>query len=59
MDVDRAYLILKSPEKITVHYNDQAVWIEDVDTAAKTATVHPEMDETNRQIVEVEQLQEV
>lgn len=59
MDIDRAQSILQSPDKITVLYHEEAVWIHDVDTSKKTATVHFENDADNRQIVEVTQLQEV
>jgi small acid-soluble spore protein H (minor) len=59
MDVDRAKSILQSPDIITVLYHEEPVWIDDVDTSKKTATVHSEKDADNRQIVEVTQLQEV
>jgi len=58
MDVERVQSILQSPEKITVLYHEEPVWIHDVDTSRKTATVHYEKDSDNRQIVEVTQLQE-
>lgn len=59
MEMERAQSILHSPEKITVLFREEAVWIHEVDTSAKTATVHFENNADNLQTVEVTQLQEV
>ncbi len=58
MDMERAQSILESPEKITVLFREEAVWIHDIDTSNRTATVHFENNEDNLQTVEVTQLQE-
>jgi small acid-soluble spore protein H (minor) len=42
MEIERAKQILQSPEKITVLYQGEPVWIDMVDESAEKAQVHSE-----------------
>lgn len=58
MDVDRVQEILRSPNKVDVFYNGQAVWIDSVYPGSSTAQIHLMKDSSNISTVPVEKLNE-
>lgn len=59
MDIERARMIMQSPGEVTVLYQEEPVWIDEVDISTKTVIVHPEAEEHHRLVVEAGQLKEV
>lgn len=58
MDVNRAQQIVAATDIINVTLDGKSVWIDSVDTASSTATVHAEHNPGDTRKVSVTQLQE-
>jgi H-type small acid-soluble spore protein len=58
MDVNRAQQIVAAADKINVTLDGKSVWIDSVDSASNTATVHAEHNPGETRKVAVSQLQE-
>lgn len=58
MEMERAKQILKSPEKITVLYRGEPVWIDMVDESAEKAQVHTETNPQDVKTIPVWDLEE-
>ncbi|WNC14390.1 H-type small acid-soluble spore protein [Brevibacillus brevis] len=58
MDLTRAREIVRSEDKIVVHYKGDSVWIDELDESTATARVHTERNPASSLRVEVEQLEE-
>ncbi|MXQ53224.1 H-type small acid-soluble spore protein [Shimazuella alba] len=59
MDVKRVEEILESPDKITVTYKGESVWIQSVNEVAQIADVHRVGNSDDEMTVPVNELQEV
>lgn len=58
MDLARAQEIVRSAEKIVVHYKGDNVWIDELDESTQTARIHTERNPASNLRVEVGQLEE-
>ncbi|WP_028778315.1 H-type small acid-soluble spore protein [Shimazuella kribbensis] len=58
MDVNRVEEILNSPEKITVTYQGDPVWIQSVNDVTQIASVYALDNQKNEKNVPVSELQE-
>jgi small acid-soluble spore protein H (minor) len=58
MDVNRAEEILNSPQKITVTYKGEPVWIQSVNNVTQTADVHAVATQQEEKQIPVNELQE-
>lgn len=58
MDVNRAEEILDSPQKITVTYKGEPVWIQSVNDVTKIANVHSVDNQEDEKQIPVSELQE-
>ncbi|MGA8943696.1 MAG: H-type small acid-soluble spore protein [Thermoactinomyces sp.] len=58
MNLERAKEILLSPQKFTVHYRGEPVWIEMVDETAEKVRIHAEDDPNDIKIIPVYDLEE-
>lgn len=58
MDWGRAQEIVRSDEKITVHYKGDNVWIDELDESTQTARIHTERNPASSLRVQVGQLEE-
>lgn len=58
MEIERAKQIVQSPEKITVLYQGEPVWIEMVDENTEKAQVHAETNPKDRKTIPVWDLEE-
>lgn len=58
MEIERAKEILQSPQKITVNYRGEPVWIEMVDETAEKVRVHAETNPDDIKIIPVYDLEE-
>ncbi len=59
MNAGRAKQILESPNKITVHYRGNPVWIQQVDEAGNTARVYTRDNPDDEMTVNVANLEEM
>ncbi len=58
MDLQRAKEILQSPQKITVNYRGEPVWIEMVDETTEKVRVHAESNPNDIRFIPVYDLEE-
>lgn len=58
MDATRAQEIVKTDQNINVKHEGVSVWIDSVDSANSTATVHSTNDPSKRKQVRLAELQE-